>query len=72
MFVRFTNAVDRYRGMPLYVNSNKIISIYEEPTQSGSLSTVLWGGDHANRWIVEEGLKEAADILNGAKNVNKV
>lgn len=68
MFVRFTNAVDRYKGMPLYVNTDRIVSVYEEPTQSGSLATVLWGGDERNRWIVEEGLKEAIDILNGVNN----
>ena len=72
MFVRFTNASDRYRGMPLYLNSDKILSVYEEPTHNGSLVTIIWGGDHVNRWSVEEGLKEAIDILNGVKHANKV
>lgn len=66
-FVKFTNAIDRYKGMPVYINVDQIKSVYEESTENGSLSTILWGGDTISRWTVEEGLKEAVDILNGVK-----
>lgn len=66
-FVKFTNSIDRYKGMPIYINKDMIKSVYEEPTEKGSLTTILWGGDNISRWTVEEGLKEAVDILNEVK-----
>lgn len=67
MMLKFTNAVGNYRGNPLYINSEWITSVYEEPTDGGSLNTVIYGGPSGIPWNVEESLDEAIKIINGAK-----
>ena len=63
--LKFTNASGDYRGMPLYINSEWIVSIYEQPTDGGSLMTAIYGGPTAIQWLVEESLSEAIRIANG-------
>lgn len=67
--LKFTNASsDVYRGMPLYISSDWIASAYEEPTNSGSLKTVIWGGPTGMIWFVEESLGEVIKIIREATN----
>ena len=66
--LKFTNYNERYKGNPVYINSDCIISVFEEPTDGGSLSTVIFGGfGPPQRWVVEEGLSEVIKIINEGK-----
>ena len=65
--LKFTNNNGKYKGNPLYINSDSIVSIFEEPTDGGSLATVIYGGfGSPQRWYVEEGLSEVIKIINEA------
>ena len=66
MMLKFTNASGEFMGNPLYLNSEWIVSIYEQPTDGGSLMTALYGGPNSIIWYVEESLTEAVNIFNGA------
>ena len=66
MMLKFTNASGEYSGNPLYINSEWIVSIYEQPTDGGSLMTVVYGGPSSIVWTIEESLTEAVNIFNGA------
>lgn len=66
--LKFTNNSERYKGNPVYINSECIISIFEEPTDGGSLATVIFGGfGPPQKWTVEEGLSEVIKIINEVK-----
>lgn len=66
--LKFTNISDRYKGNPLYINSECIVSVFEEPTNGGSLATVIIGGfGPPQKWNVEEGLSEVIKIINEGK-----
>jgi hypothetical protein len=64
MLLKFTNAVAGLTGNPLYINSDSICSVYEKPTDGGSLRTIVWGGPNGTTWEVEESLSEAVKIVN--------
>lgn len=66
MLVKFTNSVEQLKGMPLYINPDHIISVYEAPTDGGSLVTTIYGIRGEN-WFIEEGLLEAVTRINGVK-----
>jgi len=66
--LRFTNASnDNMMDMPLYINSNWIVSVYERPRDGGSLATTIFGGPNAMIWTVEESLSEVIKIINEGK-----
>lgn len=66
--LKFTNNNERYKGNPVYINSECIVSVFEEPTNGGSLATVIFGGfGRCERWYVEEGLNEVVKIINEGK-----
>ena len=65
MLVKFINRIEGRLGDPIYINVNKILSVYEEPTQRGSLSTVVYG-ESDKFWFIEEGLSEAVKKINQA------
>jgi hypothetical protein len=67
MMVKFTNAANEYKGNPLYINSEWIVSCFEESNNGGSLYTVIFGGPTGIPWYVEESLSEVVKITNGAK-----
>jgi len=52
------------QGMPIYLMTEHIISVYETPTDSGSLVTCVYG-IRGDTWQVEQGLKEVINIING-------
>lgn len=68
MMLKFTNAVGPYSGNPLYINSEWIVSVYEESTDGGSVNTVIYGGPSGIPWYVEESLNEVVKIINGVKH----
>lgn len=65
MLVKFTNRTEGRIGDPIYINANHIISVFENPRENGSLSTIIYGGDDKT-WIVEESLLEAIRKINEA------
>ena len=62
--LKFTNADGRRNGDPLYINSEWIVSVYENHNQGGSLATIVFGGPGGTEWHVEEGLNEVIKIIN--------
>lgn len=52
-------------GMPIYINCDKIISIFEEDI-GGTLRTVIYG-ENNNSWFVEESLSEVIKIIEESK-----
>ena len=65
--LKFTNSFGDRRGDPLYISKDWIVSVYENHTQGGSLSTAIFGGPGGTEWFVEESLSEVVKIINGAK-----
>jgi hypothetical protein len=68
MIVKFTNTAPGLEGNPLYINSDHIVSVFETPTDSGSLKTVVWGGPSVTGWTIEESLSEAVKLINAANS----
>ena len=64
MLVKLTNNHNELKGMPIYINTDHIISVYEVPVDGGSLMTAVYG-IRGESWFVEEGLSEAVSIVNG-------
>ena len=67
MLVKFTNNAEDFKGMPLYINIDNIMSVFEVSTNQGSLVTCIYGLSK-DTWYIEEGLSEAITIVNGWKN----
>jgi hypothetical protein len=62
--LRFSNISSQETlDMPIYINRDHIISVYESPTESGSLRTVIYGSGN-NNWYVEESLSEVIKMIN--------
>ena len=51
--VKFTNT-GHLAGMPIWINAEQITAIFELATESGSLSTHVFGGATGIDWVVEE------------------
>jgi len=66
MLVKFTNNVEQHKGMPIYIMREHIISVFEIPTEGGSLVTAVYG-IRGDTWQVEEGLSDVVKIINGVK-----
>ena len=64
MLCKFTNASGEYRGDPLYINKDWIVTIFEQPRDGGSLVTIVWGGPTGIGWEVEESLEKARKIFD--------
>lgn len=64
MLVKLTNNHEHMRGMPIYLMTEHVLSVFETPTDGGSLVTSIYG-IRGDTWYVEEGLKETIDIING-------
>jgi len=54
-FIKLTNIADNHKGMPIWLNMDHIISVYEYPSvEGGSLRTCIYGGPKGDIWEVEE------------------
>ena len=62
--LKFTNTNRQRLDMPIYINRDWIVSVFEEPSDGGSLSTVIYGGPLGERWFVEESLGQVIKIIN--------
>ena len=65
--IKFTNAAMHRKGDPIYINSEWIVTIFEDHIEGGSLATVVFGGPGGTPWFVEESLSEAIKLIDGAK-----
>ena len=65
MFVKLTNAAEGRKGDPILINTNHILSVYENPTDGGSLQTVIYGFNNLS-WTVEEGFSVVAQKIKDA------
>jgi hypothetical protein len=66
MFIKLTNASEGRKGDPILINVNHILSVYENPTDGGSLQTVIYGFNNLS-WTVEEGFSVVAQKIQEAK-----
>lgn len=64
MLVKLTNSNEQLKGMPIYLMTDHILSVFETPTEGGSLVTSVYG-IRGDTWFVEEGLSEVVSIING-------
>jgi len=64
MLIKLTNSNEQLKGMPIYLMTEHILSVFETPTDAGSLVTSIYG-IRGDTWFVEEGLKEVINIING-------
>jgi hypothetical protein len=56
---------DNVVDMPIYINSDWIVAVYERRRRdSGSVSTVIFGGPGGMEWTVEESLSEVMKIID--------
>lgn len=47
-----------FRGNPIYINKDWIVSIYEAPSQEGMIKTIVYGGPSGSSWEIEESPSE--------------
>jgi hypothetical protein len=58
---------DNVIDMPIYINSDWIVAVYEKRRRDGgSVSTVIFGGPSSTEWTVEESLSQVIKIINEA------
>lgn len=62
--IKFTNLSPDRLDMPIYINKDHIVSIFEEASNGGSLTTIIYGGPNGERWHVEESLNEVVKLIN--------
>jgi len=67
MLVKLTNAAEDLKDNLIYINTEWIISVYEVPTDGGSLRTIVYGGSQPVAWEVQESLNEVVQMVNVAK-----
>ena len=72
VLVQLTNNADHSKGMPIYINPDMIMAVYERAMiPGGSLVTVVYGGPQGLEWYVEEGLSEALRRIEDARKYYK-
>ena len=65
--IELTNAVEKHKGNPIFINANHIAAVYEyAKEEGGSLITVIYGGPTGICWEVEEGLHDVIRKINDA------
>ena len=70
MLVKFTNSAENLIGMPLWIETNNIMSIFESSRDNGSLITCIYGVSR-DTWFVEEGLLEVVKLIKKANENSK-
>jgi len=66
--LKFSNmSNDNVIDMPIYINSDWIVAVYENRRDGGSISTNIFGGPQGTVWTVEESLGEVLKIINEGK-----
>ncbi len=67
--LKFTNlSNDNVIDMPIYINSEWIVAVFERCSDTGgSVSTTIFGGPNGTTWTVEESLSQVIKIINEGK-----
>jgi hypothetical protein len=65
MFIKVTNMYDKRSGDPLLINVDKIVSVYEEHEEGGSLRTVIWASEKLS-FHVEESIEKVYALIKEA------
>ena len=66
--IRLTNT-GQLADMPIYINTAHITSVFEIPTEEGSLTTQVFSayGKEPLVWTVQESLGEVIKLIRAAK-----
>ena len=62
--IKLTNSRDDIKGTELFFNPDHITCVYNIQTESGE-KTLLYGGNPAQTWEIEETAKQINNIING-------
>ena len=63
--IKLTNAAEGFEGRILYLNSDWIVSVYEQAAEvGGSISTHIFGGPGSTMWSVEESTAKIIALIN--------
>jgi hypothetical protein len=63
--IKLTNAAAGFEGRILYLNSDWIVSVYEQAAEvGGSISTHIFGGPGNTMWSVEESTAKIIALIN--------
>jgi len=65
--IKLTNASEGYKDNIIYINPDWIVAMFEQPTDGGSLTTVIYGGPVGTSWIVEESLGQIYNLIKVSK-----
>jgi len=63
MLIKLTNSNEHLKGMPIYITAEHILSVFETPTDGGSLVTSVYG-IRGDTWFVEESLSQVVKLIN--------
>jgi len=72
MFIKLTNLNANFLDMPVYINAQNVLSVYESRRnqQDGGLTTTIYA-TNGQEWFVEESLSEVVKKLNEALNAKR-
>lgn len=63
-FIKLTNNFDKFKGTPIYLNVDHIVSIYDEVDDTGMSRTKVYGDDgNMTVWDVEESASQIFKML---------
>ena len=65
MFIKVTNMLKDRAGDPLLINVDKIVSVYEDHVEGGSLKTVIYISDNLF-FHVEESIEKVYSLIKSA------
>jgi predicted enzyme related to lactoylglutathione lyase len=62
--IKLTNASSGFEGRILYLNSDWIVSVFEQAVEAGgSISTLIFGGPGSTIWSVEESTSKIIALI---------
>lgn len=65
--IKLTNNHGIQKGNPLYINTDWIVTVFEEHTPEG-VKTLVYGGPSGNVWDVEESISEVVKKVEEASS----
>lgn len=65
MFIKVTNMVQERAGDPILINVDKIISVYEDHVEGGSLKTIIYLSETLV-FHVEESIEKVHSLIKAA------
>lgn len=71
MLIKFNNGSGEHAYEPIYIDSDWIVSVYEE-NHGDYKKTIIYGGPRGTTWTVQETIDEACKMINKVKNGGNV